>query len=154
MRGIDPDIPGFPGLPFSNPVCLNVPLWLLYAMARHLDPKLQKIIEDESRNVQSSDTPHPSVLPNDFTHTPLNRHLGHRQSTEEPSFLANGFQTTQSVLDDFGTELHIILLIQCAISLMRLFLCRQEHSTIRQCLRTFRFKQWPFRPLSAISSYI
>jgi hypothetical protein len=70
-------------------------------MARHLDSKLQRIIEDAS-NAQSSDTPHSSVQTNDFTHSPLNRYLGRRQPREEPNSLAMGFQTAHSVLDDFG----------------------------------------------------
>lgn len=69
-------------------------------MARHLDPKLKRIIEDAS-NTKLSDTPHTSVQTSDFTHTPLNRYLGSRQSREEPNSLAMRFQTTHSVLDDF-----------------------------------------------------
>lgn len=72
-------------------------------MARRLDPKLQRIIEDASRNTQSSDTPHPSVIPNDFTHSPSNSHLDRRQSVVESNFMAVGFQPAHTALDDFGT---------------------------------------------------
>jgi hypothetical protein len=72
-------------------------------MARQLDPKLHKIIEDVSRNVQSSDMPHPSVIPTGLTHTPLNHHLGLPHVMVEPSFMAVGFQPAHAALDDFGT---------------------------------------------------
>jgi hypothetical protein len=85
------------------PCSLTCPNWLPYVMARHLDPKLQRIIENANRNVQTSDTLHPSVIPDDFTHTPLDRHLSRCQPREELSFLATGFQTAHLALDDFGT---------------------------------------------------
>jgi hypothetical protein len=71
-------------------------------MARRLDPKLQRIIEDASRDAQSSYTSLPSSIPDDFTHTPLNCHLDRRQSMRKPSFLAAEFQSAHAALDEFG----------------------------------------------------
>lgn len=83
-------------------------------MSRHLDSKLQRIIEDTSRKVLSLDTPYSSAIPDDFTNTPPNRHLGRLQSMGDPSFLAAGFQSAHSVLDDFGT--YYPLLIACHLA--------------------------------------
>lgn len=82
---------------------LHLPDWLQHAMARHLDPKLHRIIEDASRNMQSSDVSHPSVVSNDFAHALLNHHPGRRQVTGEPGFTTAAFQLAHSGLDDFGT---------------------------------------------------
>jgi hypothetical protein len=87
-------------------------------MARRLDPKLQRIIEDASRDAQSSYTPLPSSIPDDFTHTPFDRHLERRQSMREPRFLAAGFQSAHAALNEFGRYYSFLIR---SISLTSLF---------------------------------
>jgi hypothetical protein len=71
-------------------------------MAHHLDPKLQRIIEDASGEVQPSGMDYSPAINVDFAQTALNRHLKRQQYRDEPSFLPTEFQTTRSLLDDFG----------------------------------------------------
>jgi hypothetical protein len=86
-------------------------------MARQLDPKLQKIIEDASNGSHSSDMDYSSTINVDFAKTALNRHLSRQQHREEPGFLAAGFQTSQSMLDDFGScHLSVCLVFQLTYS--------------------------------------
>jgi len=75
---------------------------LLYAMARRLDPKLEQIIEDASRNAQSLDTSDPSAITDDFTRTVLNSHLERCQPMGEPGIMVADFQKGHSILNNFG----------------------------------------------------
>ncbi len=71
-------------------------------MTQRLGAKMQRIIEDESGEVYSSDMVYPSLINPDYAYTTLNRHSNCRQYGEESSFLSPGFQTGHSLLDDFG----------------------------------------------------
>lgn len=66
------------------------------------DPKLQRIIEDASGEVDSSGIDYSSTANVDFAQTALSCHLKRQEYREDPSFLATGFQSALSVLDDFG----------------------------------------------------
>ncbi len=73
-------------------------------MARRLDPELQRIIENASRDVQS-DPFHNSIAYHDFALNPPEGNLNHRQSVDATGLITTAFPPAHAVLDKFGTLL-------------------------------------------------